>query len=307
MPPPYLLLVIATVIWGGNFVVGRAIHDDIGPLSLNFWRWAVSGVLLAPFAITALKNDFDLIKKHFRLIVLLALTGMVLFHSLIYAALHTTNAINASLVLATMPLVIPVVSYFAGEDTLRFRQAIGIAVSFVGVGAIISRGDIGTLLEMDFAPGDLLVLAAVVMWSLYSVMLKRLPKNIPPVSILGIINWMAIIMLLPAYVWEFSTQGGFAVSTSNLVSIAYVAVFASIVAFISWNRAVQVVGPNRAGLFIHVIPLSSAIFAIVFLGERLEMYHLAGAVPIAAGIFLTTRMPNMKTNNQTTATKKAIK
>lgn len=287
-PPPYLLLLVATVIWGGNFVVGRAVAGDIGPFSLNFWRWCLSGVLLAPFAVRGLRNNFALIKKHIVLLGVLSLCGMVLFHSLIYAALHTTTAINAALVLATMPLVIPVVAYFAGEDSLEFRQGAGIAISFIGVGVIISRGDISLLLNMSFAIGDLLVLAAVVMWSVYSVMLKRLPKDIPPMVVLGIINWMAIIMLLPVYLWEYSNIGGFEISTPNLMAILYVAIFASIVAFVSWNRAVAVVGPNKSGLFIHVIPASSAILAIIFLGETLETYHLLGIVPIAGGIFLTT-------------------
>lgn len=297
-PPPYLLLVIATVIWGGNFVVGRAFHADIGPLSLNFWRWTISGLLLAPYAVSGLRNNIGLIKKHIRLLGVLALSGMVMFHSLIYVALHTTSAINAGMVLASMPLVIPIIAFVAGEDSLNLRQGIGIVISFIGVGVIVTRGNIDILLGLSFAPGDLLVLGAVVMWSVYSVLLKRLPKGIPPMAVLAIINWIAVVMLFPAYLWELSTLGGFQVSVSNMMAIAYVAVFASIVAFVSWNRAVQVVGPNRSGLFIHVIPISSAVLAIIFLGEEIEAYHIIGVIPIVVGILLNTYGVGKKTINR---------
>jgi len=302
IPSPYLLLVIATVIWGGNFVVGRAVHEDIGPLSLNFWRWVLSGLLLAPYGIWGLRNNIALIKKHIRLLGVLAFSGMVMFHSLIYAALHTTSAINAGMVLASMPLVIPVVSFIAAEDRLSLRQGFGIAISFVGVGVIITRGNIDILLGLSFAVGDILVLAAVVMWSVYSVLLKRLPKGIPPMVVLATINWMAVVMLLPGYLWELSTLGGFQVSSSNMMAISYVAIFASIIAFVSWNRAVQTVGPNRSGLFIHVIPISSAVLAIIFLGETIEVYHIVGIVPIVIGILLTTyRSDNKNSNRQGTS------
>jgi len=294
-PSPYFLLIIATVIWGGNFVVGRAFHGDIGPLSLNFWRWLLSGLILAPYAVSGFKNNLDLIRRHALLLGVLALSGMVMFHSLIYWALHTTSAINAGMVLASMPLVIPMIAFVAGEDSLSLRQGIGIAISFVGVGVIVTRGNADVLLGLKFAIGDLLVLGAVVMWSVYSVLLKRLPKDLPPMVSLATINWIAVAMLLPAYLWEFSNIGGFVVSVQNMMAIAYVAIFASIVAFVSWNSAVQVVGPNRSGLFIHVIPISSAILAIIFLGEKLEVYHIAGVVPIIIGILLTTRGVNKKT------------
>jgi len=296
-PSPYLLLVVATVIWGGNFVVGRAVHADIGPLSLNFWRWALSGLLLAPYAVAGLQNNLEAIKKHALLLGVLALSGMVMFHSLIYWALHTTSAINAGMVLASMPLVIPMIAFIAGEDKLGLRQGLGIAISFVGVGVIITRGNIDVLLGLSFTPGDLLVLGAVVMWSVYSVLLKRLPKEIPPMVVLATINWMAVVMLFPAYLWEFSTLGGFDISIANMTAIAYVAIFASIIAFVSWNRAVQMVGPNKSGLFIHVIPISSAVLAIIFLGEKLEVYHLVGVIPIVVGILLTTRAGSIRSTN----------
>lgn len=290
-PSPYLLLVVATVIWGGNFVVGRAVHSAIPPLGLTFWRWVISGLILLAFTAPGIWAHRDLILKHFRLLFALAFSGMAIFHSFVYIALGTTTAINATLVLASMPLVIPVVSYLFGEERLSLRQGAGIAISFIGVGTIITRGDMSILLNLAFAPGDLWILGAVVAWSVYSVMLRRVPKELPPLVMLGAINLIAIAILVPPYLVEVSTTGGFELNPPNVLALGYVAIFASIVAFISWNKAVAVVGANRAGLFIHVIPLSSAILAILFLGENLELYHLMGLAPIVIGIILTTTGP----------------
>ncbi len=287
-PSPYLLLVIATVIWGGNFVVGRAVHAEIPPLGLTFWRWVLSALILLAFTAPGIWAHRALIFKHFRLLFVLALSGMAIFHSFAYIALNTTTAINATLVLATMPLVIPVISYLFGEERLTARQGVGIAISFIGVGAIITRGDVDVLMNLSFAPGDLWVLGSVLGWSIYSVLLRRVPKELPPMILLTALNLIAVAILLPPYLWEYAIKGGFEISSTNLAAIAYVAVFASIISFICWNKAVSIVGANRAGLFIHVIPLSSAILAILFLGERLEFYHAMGVVPIVTGILLTT-------------------
>ncbi len=297
LPAP-VLLIIATVLWGGNFVVGRAVHLDIAPLSLAFWRWLLAGLILAPFVARDLWAHRQLIRRHFGLLLVLALSGMALFHSFTYIALTTTTAINAAVVLATMPLVIPVASYMAGGERLSRRQALGIAISIVGVAIVISRGDVNVLLGLSFTPGDLWVLAAVVAWSVYSVLLKRLPGDLPPLVMLGCINWLAIAMLFPVFLWEFNQVGGFVTNAPNLLAIAYVAVFASIVAFLSWNAAVAEIGANRAGLFIHLIPLSAALLAIIFLGERLQMYHVVGLAPIVLGIVLTTRQPSAMRKNQ---------
>lgn len=286
--PPVLLLTLSALFWGGNFVVGRWAHTDIGPLNLTFVRWLVSALILTPFVAAGIWQHRAIIKKHFALLFVLALTGMVMFHSFTYIALHTTEAINAAFVLAAMPMVIPVVSRIMGDERLNLRQALGIAVSFVGVGTIVSRGDLDVLLHLSFATGDLWVLAAVVSWSVYSVLLRRRPKALPSLVLLGSTNWIAVFILVPFYVWELTTLGGFAITVSNVLVISYVALFSSIAAFVCWNAGVQQMGANKAGLFIHLIPLFASVFSIAFLGESLKSYHFIGIVPILAGIYLTT-------------------
>ena len=286
--PPALLLTLSALFWGGNFVVGRWAHTDIGPLNLTFVRWTVSALILTPFVGAGIWRHRALIRQHFALLFVLALTGMAMFHSFTYIALNTTEAINAAFVLAAMPMVIPMVSRLMGDERLSPRQALGIAVSLLGVGVIVSRGDVDVLLHLTFTPGDLWVLGAVVAWSVYSVLVRRKPKDLPPMVLLGATNWIAVGILAPFYGWELSTLGGFAITPSSVLVIAYVALFASIAAFVCWNAGVHQMGANKAGLFIHLIPLFASIFSIAFLGESLKSYHFIGLVPILAGIYLTT-------------------
>ncbi|MCW8915429.1 MAG: DMT family transporter [Magnetovibrio sp.] len=289
---PALLLSLSALFWGGNFVVGRWAHMDIPPLNLTFWRWVTSGTILLPFVAVGMWQHRARLKRHFGLLLILAITGMVMFHSFTYIALNTTEAINAAVVLASMPMVIPVVSVFFGDERLSLRQALGIVISVFGVVVIVSRGSWDVLLNLSFTPGDLWVLASVLAWSVYSVLLKRLPKGegqaIPAMVLLGTTNWIAVCVLLPFYLWEYHTVGGFELTTSTMLVIAYVALFASIAAFICWNAAVPRIGANKAGLFIHLIPLFASIFAIIFLGESLKTYHFLGITPILVGIILTT-------------------
>lgn len=290
--PPAVLLSLSALFWGGNFVVGRWAHTDIPPLNLTFWRWFASGVILLPFVAQGIWRYRALIRKHFALLFVLAVAGMVMFHSFTYIALNTTTAINAAVVLASMPMVIPVISFIAGDERLSPRQAIGIAISALGVVVIVSRGEWQVLVSLGFTPGDLWVLGAVVAWSAYSVLLRRLPKgtgnSYPPMVLLGVTNWIAVAVLLPFYLWELHSVGGFVLNVSSVLVLGYVALFASIAAFVCWNAAVPQVGANKAGLFIHLIPLFASIFSIIFLGEHLETYHFVGIVPILLGIYLTT-------------------
>ncbi|MBL4615126.1 MAG: DMT family transporter [Magnetovibrio sp.] len=290
--PPALLLSLSALFWGGNFVVGRWAHADIPPLNLTFWRWLAAGLILLPFVARAMWAHRVLIRKNFILLLVLAVTGMVMFHSFTYIALGTTTAINASVVLASMPIVIPVVSVVMGDERLSTRQAIGIVISVLGVVIIVSRGQWQVLMNFGFTPGDLWVLASVLAWSIYSVLLRRLPKDpghaLPPMVLLGSTIWIAIVVLFPFYLWEYQTVGGFVLNISSILVLAYVALFASIAAFVCWNAAVPQVGANKAGLFIHLIPLFASIFSTVFLGETLQTYHFIGIAPILVGIYLTT-------------------
>jgi len=285
---PYLLLVVAVSCWAGNFVLGRAIHSDIPPVTLTFWRWVVAGAVLLPFAGGALWSHRRTLLKHWKLIVVLAVTGVGLFHISVYVALQTTTATNAALVFATVPVLIPIMSLVLFREPVTTRQILGTAISLAGVTVVIVRGDPAILANLELTKGDLWILLAVLVWSIYSVLLRRVPSGVPILAIILGITGIGLVLIAPLYVWELNTIGGFELTLANLLSIAYVALFASVLAYICWNQAVGEVGANKAGLFSHLMPVISTLLAIVFLDEGLEGFHFAGIAAIAAGLYLTT-------------------
>ncbi len=290
-PSPYLLLAASALFWGGNFVLGRAVASEIPPISLNFWRWGSALVVLLPFTLAGLWRHRAVVAAHWRVLLLLAVTGIGAFHSFIYLALASTTAINASLFMAAIPVIIPVFSLILDGEVLSRRQGLGIAASLAGVMVIIGRGDPGVLAALAFNPGDLWMLAAVPLWALYSVLLKRRPMALPDTVFLTCITCLGVTLLLPAYLWEFAARGGIALSADNLMAIAYLGVFASVVAYVFWNRGVGQVGASRAGPFMHLVPVFAAVMAVAFLGEALRLYHLGGIALIAAGLVLASARP----------------
>ena len=286
---PFLCLILAALCWGANFVVGRALNNDIPPLAFNFWRWTIALVFLLPFSGLKVWQYRRIVRRHLPLTIMLAATGVAGFNSLIYTALHSTTAINAALMISTVPLLVPTLSYLFFKTPLTGRQALGTAVSMVGALVVIAHGNLAHILALDFSVGDLLVLTAAFFWSLYTAFYHRRPHEIPPVDYLVIISLLGVLMLLPFYLHELATIGGFALNKTNITAIFYVALFASVIAFISWNHGVVQVGANKAGLFIHFMPVFSAILAIIFLHEKLYPYHVVGVVFVVLGIILSSR------------------
>jgi drug/metabolite transporter (DMT)-like permease len=220
---------------------------------------------------------------------MLSVTGVAGFNSLVYTALHSTTAINAALMISTVPLLVPALSYLFFRTPLTILQGAGTIISLLGALVVIAHGKLSHILSLDFSVGDLLVLTAAFFWSLYTAFYHRRPKEIPPVDFLTIITLLGIMLLLPFYLREFAVMGGFPLTITNVTAILYVALFASVIAFISWNHGVSQIGANRAGLFIHCMPVFSAILAVVFLREKLFVYHLVGVALVASGIILSSR------------------
>jgi len=286
---PFLCLILAALCWGANFVVGRALNNDIPPLAFNFWRWTIALVFLLPFSGLKVWQYRRIVRRQLPLTIMLAATGVAGFNSLVYTALHSTTAINAALMISTVPLLVPTLSYLFFKTPLTGRQALGTAVSMVGALVVIAHGNLAHILALDFSVGDLLVLTAAFFWSLYTAFYHRRPHEIPPVDYLVIISLLGILMLLPFYLHELVTVGGFPLNKINITAILYVALFASVIAFIAWNHGVVQIGANKAGLFIHFMPVFSAILAIIFLHEKLYMYHFVGVVFVSLGIILSSR------------------
>ena len=285
---PYLLLVLAIATWAGNFVVARYMRGDIPPLTLNFLRWGGAFVVLLPLCLGKLRSDMDILIRHWKWLLLMAASGVGIFHSFVYTGLQTTTVLNAGLMMAVCPIIIPGIAYLIHRDRLTMRQFMGIVASVIGVVFIITRADLELLMSLKISSGDLWFLAAVPMWAFYSVIIKDKPQGLSSRAMMLAITGVGTLMMLPLYLWELDRLGGVPINVSTVVSVAYVSVFASVIAYFAWNKGVGDVGAIKAGPFLHLMPVFSALLAMIFLGERLEPFHFPGIAMIVLGIALTT-------------------
>ena len=286
--PAFLMVAVAPLCWAGNIVLAKGVATMIPPVALAFWRWTVAFLVLLPFAWPIVKKDWPKALAGWKIMAMLAMFGITGFNTLLYMAMHTTTAINGALIQTTMPAVIIVISMALYGERVAWLQAVGVILCVVGAGVVVLKGSWQALIDMALVQGDLLMIVAVVLYALYSALLVKRP-DIHPLSLLVCTFGLGALGLLPLYLWEISAVGAFALTPGVAGSIAYVALFPSIVAYFCWNRGVAVIGANRTGLFINLIPVFAAILAIVFLGETLKIFHLAGMVLIVAGFVLFNR------------------
>jgi drug/metabolite transporter (DMT)-like permease len=285
---PYLLLILTTLFWSGNFVLSRGMHTDIPPLALSFWRWVLALAILLVFSWRSVFRDRQALLLNRRFITVQGLLGVTSFNSLIYLAVQTTTAVNVVLINSCVPILIALCSLAIYRERLSVRQWIGILTSLSGVALIMAGGDSGSLLDMEFNKGGLLVLLAGVSWALYSINVRNYPSGLHPFAFQTGIMVVGVIGILPMYLVELLLGYRMEFTAPAIATIGYVAVFPSVLAFIFWNRAVRDIGANRAGIFIHLMPVFSSILAVVFLNETIEVYHLQGISLVFLGIFLAT-------------------
>jgi drug/metabolite transporter (DMT)-like permease len=285
---PYLLLTLTVLFWSGNFVLGRGIRELIPPISLNFWRWVGALVILTPFSWRAVRRQRALLLTHWKLLALLALPSITIFNMFIYTALQTATAINTALVNAMIPIFIAIISWVVFKERLTLRQAAGVCISLAGLVFIVTRGNYAALRMLTLSSGDFWTLGASLSWAIYSVMLRKRPAGMDPVAFLTVIILFGLLYALPLYAWEVWHRGGFKLTVPSLAAMSYVALFPSVLSYIFWNSGVVKVGANRAGIFIHLMPVFSVVLAMLFLGERLHLFHFFGIALIFIGIVLTT-------------------
>lgn len=281
-----LLLVLATLFWSLNFVLGRAVIELIPPIALSFWRWTIAFLIVLGFARPHLKRgDLATLRTQWKLVAALGFLGVATFNALVYYGLHTTTVTNAVLLQSTMPVLIALGSFLIFREPLRLLALLAVAVSLTGVAVIVARGDWSVLRTLSVAPGDAWIMLAVIFYALYSVLLRRRPA-VHPLSFLAGTFAFGSLMLLPVYLWEHVTVAVIQWDLPTLAAIAYVGIFPSLLAYLCFNRAVELIGANRAGQFVHLMPVFGSALAALFLGERLQGFHLVGAMLIAAGIAL---------------------
>jgi len=285
---PYLLLSLAALFWAGNWIVGRAIRDTVPPVALSFWRWAIAALLLAPIALPRLVGAGALLRRHWLVLFLLGLTGVALFQALIYTGLRFTTSVNGVMMNSASPLFIILIAWLIDGERVSLRQLIGVAMSFLGILVIMNRGDFATLRHFSFNPGDLIVLLGMPVWGLYSVLIRRRPMELDALALVFVISLVGLAVLAPVYALESAFYATPQLSWRAAGAVLYIACFASIGAYLCWNRGVELVGPNRAGFTFHLLPAFGTILAVLTLGETVHVFHLVGIATILFGVWLAT-------------------
>jgi drug/metabolite transporter (DMT)-like permease len=281
-------LIGSALFWSGNFIVGRALRGEVPPISLNFWRWSVALMILFPLSYSQLRQYKTTLLAEWKIIAMLGLTGIAAFHICVYQALTSTTAINALLFLSTSPMVIVLGSWLFFSERITIGQGVGIIISLLGAVILIAHGDPLVVLNFHFNQGDIWMALAVPLWALYSILLKRRPARLPQIVLLTGSVMAGVAMMLPVYIGSLWMGQTLALNGANIMGVLYISIFASVLAFFFWNRGVAHIGPNRAGMFIHLMPLFGAILSVCFLGEGLAMFHLSGGLFVFTGIVLTS-------------------
>jgi drug/metabolite transporter (DMT)-like permease len=287
---PYLLLSLTTLFWAGNAIVGRTAAGHIAPGTLSFLRWSGAFLIILPFAWPHLKRDWPLIRERLGIMVLLSVTGIGGFNTLQYWALEHTQALNTLLLHSAGPLVVAIWSLALLGVRLTLAQACGIAVSLCGVLVILLHGDLTTLKNIEFNKGDVIFTVALAIFGLYSVLTLKRP-NIHGLSFVGFTFGVGAACLIPLLIWELVSRPLMQLDAANLLSLLYVAVFPSTLAYLCFNRGVQLIGANRAAPFFHLIPVFGSAMAIFFLGEQPHWFHLFGYALVLTGVYLASRRP----------------
>ncbi len=291
----FALLALANLMWSGNWILGRALRDAFDPIALNFWRWLVAALVLAPFALRGVLGQGAVIRRHFVLLTALALLGVVAFQSLVYLGLESTTAINAVLINASAPAFIVVCSWVIEREKAGPRQLAGMLISFLGVLVIVCQGEPGRLLELEFHRGDAWILLAMPIWGIYSILLKRLPPELRGAGLTFALATIGASVLAVLY-FASAPRGPLRLpSAEEAAAVLYVALAASVGAFLCWNRGVAVVGANAAGFTLPLLPAFGTVLAMIFLGESFRGFHAAGFAIILVGVVLATYKPSRAT------------
>src|SRR6516164_11119360 len=285
---PYLLLCITALCWAGNAIVGRLAAGHIPPVTLSFLRWSLAFLLILPLAWKHLKRDWPAIRGKLGVMVLLSVTGIGVFNTLQYWALEHTQALNTLLLQSSGPLIVAVWSLILLGVRLTLAQAIGVLLSLSGVLVILTQGDLAALSAIHFNKGDLIFLVAMITFGLYSVLTLKRP-DIHSLALVGFTFGCGAVVLIPLLIWELTTRPAMVFDAQNVLSLVYVAIFPSVLAYLCFNRGVQLIGANRAAPFFHVVPVFGAAMAMVFLGEQPQLFHVIGFALVLAGVYIASR------------------
>ena len=289
----YIFLILATLFWSGNFIVGKAATIfEIPPFSLNFYRWTFAWLILAPFTLKEIIQKKNHILQNIKLILVLGITSITIFNSIVYYSLNFTQVISGVLMISTIPVMIIFFSWIFKIEKTNIYQILGVILSLIGVAIIVTKADFDLLINLDFNKGDLWMVVAMFSWAIYSALLRKRKFELSQLSLLEVIISAGLILLVPAYLIEMSLGFKLNINLPFILTLSYVVLFPGLASFICWIKGIAIIGSNRSGIFLHMMPIFSTILAILIFKEKFMNFHLFGALFIISGIFLSSKKVN---------------
>ena len=286
----YIFLILTTLFWSGNFIVGKAASVfEIPPFTLNFYRWSFAWLILAPFTLKEVIDKKNYILKNIKLIIILGITSITIFNSIVYYSLNFTQVISGVLMISTIPVMIIIFCWLFRIEKTNIYQIFGVIFSLLGVVVIITKADLNILLNLNFNKGDIWMVVAMFSWAMYSALLRKKKLELSQLSLLQTIITAGLIFLLPAYLAELSLGYKANINLPFVLTLTYVVLFPGLASFIFWIKGISIIGSNRSGIFLHLMPIFSTIMAIIIFGEKFMIFHFIGAVLIITGIILSSR------------------
>ena len=286
----YIFLIFATLFWSGNFIVGKAASlFEIPPFTLNFYRWTFAWLILAPFTLKEIFQKKEYILKNLKLILILGITSITIFNSIVYYSLNFTQVINGVLMISTIPVMIIFFSWIFKIEKTNFYQILGVIFSLLGVMVIVTKADLDKLLNLNFNKGDLWMVVAMLSWAMYSALLRKKKFELSQISLLQTIISAGLILLLPAYLIEMSLGYRLNIHLPFILTLSYVVLFPGLASFFFWIKGISIIGSNRSGIFLHLMPIFSTIMAILIFKEKFMVFHFIGAVLIITGVVLSSK------------------
>ena len=286
----YIFLVLATLFWSGNFIVGKAASlFEIPPFTLNFYRWTFAWLILAPFTLKEIVLKKEHILQNIKLILILGITSITIFNSIVYYSLNFTQVISGVLMISTIPVMIIFFSWIFKIEKTNIYQILGVIFSLIGVAIIVTKADFNLLINLDFNKGDIWMVVAMFSWAMYSALLRKKKFELSQISLLEVIISAGLILLLPAYLIEMYLGYKLNLNLPFILTLSYVVLFPGLASFICWIKGISIIGSNRSGIFLHLMPIFSTALAILIFKEKFMNFHFFGAVFIISGIFLSSK------------------
>ena len=286
----YFLLILTTIFWSGNFIVGKnASFYEIPPFTLNFYRWFFAGLILLPFTYKEILNKKKYIIENISIFIILGVTSITIFNSIVYYSLYYTQVISGILMISTIPVWIIFISTFLNIEKTNIFQIFGVVLSLIGVIFIVTKADVNLIKNLNFNKGDLSMVVAMFSWAIYSALLKRKNFKISQISLLEVVIICGLIFLIPVYLIELYLGNKIILGKPFYLTLTYVVIFPGLASFFFWIKGISIIGANRAGVFLHLMPIFGAIMAIVIFDEKFMNYHIFGAIFIIVGITLSNK------------------